>query len=174
MTDPPDRLQLDRHRDLLGRGWSPWGRRIAMAVLTAFAALGLASVFGQRATSTVVAGSGARLEVSAPERLRGGLLFQARFRIHADEAIDHPAIVLDPGWLEGMTINTIEPAPVDESSDGRRLSLQMAPLKAGDDTVLYMQFQVNPTRVGTRSQDVRLADGSRTLLVADRTVTVFP
>jgi hypothetical protein len=39
--------------------------------------------------------------------------------------------------------------------------------------ILYMQFQVNPTTVGRRSQEVRLTDGSRTLLVVHRTVTVF-
>jgi hypothetical protein len=37
-----------------------------------------------------------------------------------------------------------------------------------------MQFQVNPTNVGRRSQDVGLYDGDTALVSVDRTVTIFP
>lgn len=37
-----------------------------------------------------------------------------RFEISAAESIDDATLVLDPGWLESMHVNTIEPAPVEE------------------------------------------------------------
>jgi hypothetical protein len=37
-----------------------------------------------------------------------------------------------------------------------------------------MEFQVNPTNVGRRSQDVELRDGDRLLARADRAVTILP
>ena len=37
-----------------------------------------------------------------------------------------------------------------------------------------MQFQVNPTNVGHRSQDVALYDDTTLLATADRKVTIFP
>ena len=37
-----------------------------------------------------------------------------------------------------------------------------------------MQFQVNPTTVGRRSQDVELYDGERKLLNIHRTITIWP
>jgi hypothetical protein len=37
-----------------------------------------------------------------------------------------------------------------------------------------MQFQVNPTNVGRRSQDVALYDDTTSLAQVDRTVTIFP
>ena len=40
--------------------------------------------------------------------------------------------------------------------------------------MLYMQFQINPTNVGRRSQAVRLLDGTRPILTMSRTITVFP
>jgi len=39
---------------------------------------------------------------------------------------------------------------------------------------VYFQFQVEPTTVGRRSQDVVLRDGSRQLVEIRRAVTVFP
>ena len=173
MTDEPDYIDRARHRELSGRTRARWGRRAVLVVLLAFVVAGLANVFGQRATTSVAQGPDVRLQVRAPERLRGGLLYQARFQVRAATAIAKPTIVLERGWLEGMTINTIEPQPVQESSDGRRLVLQLQPLRPGHVDILYMQFQVNPTTVGRRSQQVRLTDGSRTLLVVHRTVTVF-
>ena len=37
-----------------------------------------------------------------------------------------------------------------------------------------MEFQVNPTTVGRRSQGVELRDGERPLATVDRPVTIFP
>jgi hypothetical protein len=37
-----------------------------------------------------------------------------------------------------------------------------------------MDFQVNPTNVGHRSQDVTLADGNTALVTLHRNVTIFP
>ncbi|MBA2568448.1 MAG: hypothetical protein H0V11_03780, partial [Actinobacteria bacterium] len=45
---------------------------------------------------------------------------------------------------------------------------------AGRKLVVYLQYQVNPTNVGRRSQDVELYDGEVLLTEVDRTVTVFP
>ena len=73
-----------------------------------------------------------------------------------------------------MTINTIEPSPTDETSENGRLALTLGPIKAGDSFLLFMQFQVNPTNVGRRSQDVELRDGDTHIATIHRTVTVFP
>jgi hypothetical protein len=45
---------------------------------------------------------------------------------------------------------------------------------AGSKHVFFLHFQVNPTEVGRRPQDVELLDGESPLLHIDRTVTVYP
>jgi len=82
--------------------------------------------------------------------------------------------VLDSGWTEQMQINTIEPSPVGESSRDGKLALELGHIPAGQKHVLWMQFQVNPTNVGRRSQDVALYDDTTLLAQVDRTVTIFP
>jgi hypothetical protein len=73
-----------------------------------------------------------------------------------------------------MTLNTVEPAPVGEASRDGRVVFELGHVPSGQKHVFFLQFQVNPTNVGRRSQDVDLYDGERRLLHFDRQVTVFP
>lgn len=171
----PDFLTVRRHRDLVGRERRPVARWVLLGLMTAFLGLGLLNVFGQRPGTTTVEAPVAELEVYSPTRLRGGLYYESRFTIRAREEIENATLVLDPGWLEGMTLNTLEPAPVGEASRNGRIALELGRVPAGGLHRFFLHFQVNPTNVAwRRSQDVELHDGERLLLRADRTVTVFP
>ena len=150
------------------------GRRIAFSVLLVVLALGLLNVFGQRPSTTTAAAEAATLDVYAPERVRGGLFYQARFRIEAARQLDNATLVLDPGWAEGITINTVVPGALGEASRDGKLVFELGRVPAGQKHVFYLQLQVNPTNVGHRSQDVRLFDGDELLATIDRTITVLP
>ena len=173
MADLPEHLDLERHRDHSGTV-ELVVRRVVFFLLTAFAVAALLTAFGQSPQHSVAAAERAELDVSAPSRLRGGLFFQGRFTVEARGAIENATLVLDPGWLESMHINTIEPAPTEEASRDGDLALSFGPLAEGDRFVVYMQFQVNPTNVGRRSADVELYDGDELLVRTDRMITVFP
>jgi hypothetical protein len=174
VADAPDGLTLRRHRDLVGRERRPWARWILLGVVGAMLVAGLGNAFGQRPATHAVAVAPASLKVYSPERLRSGLYFESRFTIEAREDIAEATLVLDPGWLEGMTLNTVAPGPVGEASRDGRLAFELGHIPAGDRHLLFLHFQVNPTNVGRRSQDVDLYDGERHLAHLDRTVTVFP
>jgi hypothetical protein len=106
--------------------------------------------------------------------VRGGLYYEARFTIDARQDLKNAMLVLDPGWVEGTTINTIEPSPIGEASRDGNLVFTLGHIRAGTTYIFFMQLQVNPTNVGRRSQDVALYDGGTLLTTIDRTVTVFP
>src|SRR3954470_1331209 len=172
MAEIPDTIVLKRDRDLAGRRNEIWVRRGLFALLCVVPVLALLNLFGQRPGGSDAAATAARLQVYAPARVRGGVLFEARFHIRATQEIKKAILVLDPGWLEGMTVNTIEPAPAGEASANGRLSLELGPNPKGQSYLLFMQCQVNPTNVGHRRQNVQLYDGSRKLLELHRTITV--
>lgn len=174
MTDIPDGIVLRRHRDLAGRKQYAWLRRGLLALILAFLVLGLLDVFGQRPSDTVAPAAAATLGLRAPDAVRGGLLFSARFRIEAHRDLKNATLVLDPGWVEEMSINTIEPSPLGQGSRDGRLVLQLGHVPAGHVYLLWMQFQVNPTNVGRRDQNVELDDGPTEILTIHRTLTVFP
>jgi len=175
VADIPDTLVLKRHRDLEGMRNTLWWRRGVLSLLTVFLLLGLANVFGQRPSTAVASTRVADLKLYAPTHLRGGLLFSARFHIHAHRELKKATLVLDPGWLEGMAVNTIEPSPLGEASANGRLSFDLGHVPAGQSFILFMQFQVNPTNIAWhRSQDVELDDGATKILTIRRSVIVFP
>jgi hypothetical protein len=174
MARAPDGLTLKHHRDLEGRERRPYVRWAVLTLLGLFLLAGLANAFGQRPETQVVSGDGVELEVYSPERLRSGLFFMARFTIRAEEEIEAATLVLDPGWLEGITLNTLEPSPVGEANRNGRIALDLGRVPPGTKHVFFLHFQVNPTEIGRRAQDVDLYDGETQLLHVDRTVTIFP
>src|SRR4051812_10572985 len=174
MADIPEGIVLKRHRDLARRRGDVWGRRSLLVLIGLVPLLALFNLFGQRPHESVAASPPASLELYAPGRVRGGLLWEARFTVTADRELKDAVLELDKGWLEGMSINTIEPAPVSEGSHDGKLVLELGHVPRGQRYILFMQFQVNPTNVGRRQQDVRLYDGSRLLATIHRRITVFP
>ena len=176
MPDVPDTLVLERHRDLVGvRPYGLWARWIVLGLLTAAAILALLDVFGQRPTTQTATAPSASLVLYAPEHLRSGLLWSARFHIRANEELKKAVLVLDPGWAEGMSINTVEPSPIGEGSKNGRLSFELGHIPKGQSYILFMQFQVNATNIAwRRPQNVELDDGDRQILFLHHHVTVYP
>jgi hypothetical protein len=170
----PEGLTLDHHRDRKGTERRPIVREVLLGALCAVLVLALLNVFGQVKAVSTSESSAARFEVSAPSKLRGGLFFEARYTVEAVEEIEDATIVLDPGWLEDITLNTVEPAPVGEASRDGKIALELGRIPAGDEHILFLHFQVNPTAVGFRSQDVELYDGERLLASFDRDAIVWP
>jgi hypothetical protein len=173
VSTPPDYISLEAHRDDDHRV-ERWLRWIFVVVLAALAVAGLADLFGQRPTTTQADATIATLRVEAPAALRGGLVFQGRFQVVARQLIRRPTLVLDSGWFENMSFNTIEPEPTKTTNAGEGVALEFPPLQPGRTLTVYVPFQVNPTTVGRRSQDVALRDGRRPIAVVERTVTIFP
>jgi hypothetical protein len=173
-VDVPDGLTLEHHRDLSGRERWPVARWVLLALLGFVLLLALLNVFGQYPTENTVRAAGAELSVSAPRTLRGGLFFQARFRVLASEEIEQATLVLDPGWLEDITLNTVAPGPIGEASRDGKIALELGRIPAGQEHLLFLHFQVNPTAVGPRSQDLFLYDGERLLATIERDALIWP
>ena len=173
MTEIPDGIVLRRHLETAGLS-SVWWRRGFLALLAALLIAALANVFGQRPGGARASSPVATLSVYAPSHLRGGLLWEARFHITAHRDIKDATLVLDPGWIEGMQVNSLEPSPIGEASRDGKLAFDLGHIAAGHSFVFFALFQVNATNVGRRSQNVRLDDGETRLLTIHRTVTIFP
>jgi len=165
---------LERHRDLRGRRSDVWVRRVGLLVLTALVAAALANVFGQASTTSSASAPAATLRLRGPERVRGGDLFQARFDVFAHREIRQPELVLDTGWLDGLTQNTTSPQAPSERSDNGRIVYQYDTIPAGRKLTVFFQYQTNPTHVGKTNQDVELWDGTTKLVHLDRSFITFP
>ncbi len=163
-------LATERRGDRVGL----WTRRAVVSLFALIGVLGLLDVFGQRASQTAASAPAATVRVTAPTAVRGGLFFQSRVEIRAVRAIAHPRLVLDEGWVEGMQVNSIEPAPIGEAGRDGRVVLSYDGLAAGERLVVWLQFEVDPTNVGHRSYDLELDDADAKLATVHRSLTIFP
>jgi hypothetical protein len=173
MTNAPQTLTLREHRDQ-GKARQRWFRRGLLALLGLILLAALLNAFGQRPETSSAAGAAARLQVYAPERVRSGLVYAARFRIDARREIKNATLVLDSGWAEAYTVNGLAPQPISEASQNGKLIFTLGHVPRRRHLTFWMSLQVNPTNVGHRTQDVRLYDGKRRLAVVERTITIFP
>jgi hypothetical protein len=171
---PAEGLDLARDRDLQGRARHPWIRRVLLALIAVPVVLGATGALGQETVTRSAASPRAQLDLSVPEVLRGGLMWRARITIRARDTIDHPRLVLGPGYLDGMQFNTIEPSPASESSRGPRLVLSYDKLAPGDERVVYMQFQVDPTTMGRQDATVELDDETQPVARVAHSIRVLP
>jgi hypothetical protein len=169
-----DGLDLARARDLQGRLHHPWIRRALLALLAVVPLLGLAGALGQETVTRSAAAPRAQLTLNAPKVLRGGLMWRARISVRAQGAIRFPRLILGAGYVNGMQLNTIEPSPTGEANRGPRLLLSYDRLAAGDELVVYLQFQTDPTTTGRQDATVALDDATRPLATVAHTITVLP
>jgi len=174
MADVPDGIVLKRDRDLEGREWQGWVRRGLLALVAALSIAALANVFGQMPETARASSSVADLSIIAPTRLRGGLLWQGRFEIDAREEIKDARLVLGTAWAKEHTINTIEPSPLGEASANGDLSLDLGHIRAGHHYILFMDFQTNPTSLGSQKRTTDLYDGDTHLLAIEQDQIIFP
>jgi hypothetical protein len=170
----PEGLDPVRHVALEGRGAHPAVRRTFLLLLGAIAVAALVNVFGQRPSTGRASASFASLEVQSPTRLRGGLLFQTRIQVHARTRIAHPTLVLQHGWFESMSVNSIVPDPESQSAVAGTVRLVFPALAAGRSSTVWIYFQVNPTNLGRRTEDVTLEGAPGQRVAVRRSVTVFP
>ena len=174
MPDLPDGIALERNRDL--RSWmhSPWIRRVILCCIALLPVLALLDVFGQHPTTSSASSAAVSVNVTAPARLRSGLIFQVRTQVSARRDIGQLQLVFDKGWWESMSVNSIMPEPTEQSSDNGRVVLSYGKLPAGQTLVSWIYFMVNPTNVGKRSENLEVQDGSKVLLRIHRALTIFP
>ena len=170
----PDGLTVDRSRDLQGRSGHVWYRRALLGVIAVLPILALLNVFGQRPTTTSAHTVAADLAVTAPARLRSGLIFQVRVKVTAHQDLAKPQLVFDPGWWESMSENSMAPNPSSETNENGRIVLSYNKLAAGHSLLAWLYFQVNPTNVGKRREDVELDDGATPITHVHRSLTIFP
>jgi hypothetical protein len=92
----------------------------------------------------------------------------------AHQQLSTPTLVLNRGFLDGLTINTIEPQASQELNRNGALVLQYGAIQAGHRLNVWIEFQVNPTTVGARTQRLELDDGQTPVAVLTRNFRSFP
>lgn len=170
----PQSIDTERYRDLHGRAIEPIVRRIGVCLLLIFVVAALAGAVGQPASDQSVSGASAAMTLSSPERVRGGLIYQARIDVLARRRLAAPRFVFDRGWFDGLTINTTIPDPSMALNRDGQVVLEYGALAPGERMHVWIQVQVNPTAIGGRTQTVTLDDGQTPVATLRHHLTILP
>ena len=149
-------------------------RRIGIGLLTLMCLLGLLNVFGQRTAVTRTDGAAASLMVDSPEHMRGGVIFTTQITVTAHRKLNDAQVRLSGDWFRGMTFNGIAPQANNETASDQGVTFDYGSLDAGDSLPIWISWQVNPTNVGIRPEDIVVSDGSSELVSVHRQRWVFP
>jgi hypothetical protein len=174
MARPPEGITLKRNRDLRGPLASPIYRRVLLCCIAALPILALLGVFGQKPSTSYAHSTAVDARLTAPARLRSGLIFQVHVEVKTHQALKQVEVVFDRGWWDSMSVNSIVPEPTEESSENGLVVLDYGSLQAGEALSFWIYVQVNPTNVGKRREDVEVRDNSTALLHIHRSLTIFP
>jgi hypothetical protein len=174
MGEAPDGISLERHHELQGRRYGPWLRRALLAAMAVLPVLALLNVFGQHPTTTSASSPTVNVNVTAPSRLRSGLIFQVRVQVVAHRDVKDLQVVFDKGWWESMSVNSTEPEPESQASENGRVAFSYGKVAAGETHISWIYFQTNPTNVGKRTENLEIRDGTTPLAHLHRSVRVFP
>ena len=176
VTALPDLLDRKQHVDLEKRGLERWLVGAVIVVARGVSALGLANVFGQKVETKSATAAAADLEVEAPSAVRSGFdLPGPSSPLRRTSRLDEPRLVLDSGWFDGFTINTMSPDTKEwVMRDGRNV-LSYDPLPAGTGprrppAVPGQPHDVRQPRPGRRTHGRKTRRSSR----SRHETTVFP
>jgi hypothetical protein len=174
VSDVPEGLDLERHRDRRGIERRRQWRTLLLALMVAVPVLALFDVFGQRPAQSHVDAAAASLELNAPTALRGGLMYEVHVVVKARRRLAEPKLVFDSGWFDNLTVNAIEPAASSETFRREGIVLAYDALPAGGRLDVRLNFQVNPTAVGDRAGIVALDDGESRIARVRQPFRVYP
>ena len=171
MTAMPDGIRAE-HASLPSartRHANPIGV-IVLGVLVAVAMLG----FAGRERTTSASGGGVEMTLHAPELIRSGEFFEFRLEVRTATAVDDLVIAIPVALWEDVTINTMIPAPAEESSEAGEILLAYGPFEPGSTFVLKVDAQINPDILGPNEGTLRISDGDVTLVELPVTMGVLP
>ena len=159
------------HQRLWDRHASPISVLILGGLLLA-AGLGFAG--GQPSPPRTADWSAARLTVKTPTIIRNGEFFETDITLTADVPLDDAVVAVSPALWQDMTVNTMIPAPAEESFEDGRFHFSYGPLDAGDSLHIKIDGQINPPLFAGTTGEIAVFDGKRRIGTMPLSIKVLP
>ncbi len=144
-------------------------------ILGALLLAAMLGLFGGGHDPTVSAeGRVAKISVTAPQKIRNGEFFEIDIVVSARRPIAKPVVAISSGYLFDVTVNTHIPEPKDMGFEDGQFRLEYPAMKAGDQLLVKLDGQVNPTLVGQNSGQVSVLDDKTPLVRRPVHLWVYP
>ncbi len=159
------------HRRLWDRHASPISILLLGGLLLA-AGLGLTG--GQPSPPITADFGDARLVVKTPTTIRNGEFFETDLTLTAETPMADAVIAVSPALWHDMTVNTMIPAPAEESFDEGHFHFSYGPLDAGESVHVKIDGQINPPLFAGTQGEIAVFDGRRRIGAMPLRIKVLP
>ncbi|RYD42569.1 MAG: hypothetical protein EOP63_12535 [Sphingomonadales bacterium] len=157
------------------RLWDRHASPISIIVLGALllaAALGFTG--GQPSSPRTADLGDARLTVKTPTVIRNGEFFETDITLTANVPLGDAVVAVSPALWQDMTVNTMIPAPAEESFENGLFHFSYGPLAAGDTLRIKIDGQINPPLFAGTMGEIAILDGSRRIGAMPLRIRVLP
>ena len=116
----------------------------------------------------------ARLTVKTPTISRNGEFFDTDITLTANVPLGDAVVAVSPALWRDMTVNTMIPAPAEESFKDGRFHFSYGPLAVGDSIHIKVDGQINPPLFAGTTGEIAVFDGSRRIGAMPLRIKVLP
>ena len=155
-----------------------WDRHASPISILLLGSLLLAAVLGftggQPSPPRTADFGDARLTVKTPAIIRNGEFFETDVTLTADAPLDDAVIAVTPSLWHDMTVNTMIPAPAEESFEDGYFHFSYGPLDAGERLQVKIDGQINPPLFAGTRGEIAVFDGDRPIGAMPLRIKVLP
>lgn len=155
-----------------------WDRHASPISILLLGSLLLAAVLGltggQPSPPRTADFGDARLTVKTPVVIRNGEFFETDVTLTANAPLDDAVIAVTPALWHDMTVNTMIPAPAEESFEDGYFHFSYGPLDAGERLHVKIDGQINPPLFAGTRGEIALFDGDRRIGAMPLRIKVLP
>lgn len=116
----------------------------------------------------------ASIELQFPEIMRNGEFFELRANITTRRTFKDLRLAVDASYWRDLTINTMVPAPSEETSEKGQYIFSYGPIESGRTLTLKFDGQINPPMFAGTKGRLKLMDGEQTIAVIPVALRVYP
>jgi hypothetical protein len=116
----------------------------------------------------------ARLTVKTPLIIRNGEFFETDLTLTAEAPLGDAVIAVTPSLWHDMTVNTMIPAPAEESFEDGYFRFSYGPLDAGERLHVKIDGQINPPLFAGTRGEIAVFDGDRRVGAMPLRIKVLP
>ena len=165
-------LEADATRPRL---WDRHASPISILILGGLlVAAGVGLLGGQPSPPRTANFGDARLVVKTPTIIRNGEFFETDLTLTAQAPIQDAVIAVSPALWHDMTVNTMIPAPAEESFRNGQFHFSYGPLGAGESVHVKIDGQINPPLFAGTRGEISVFDGSRRIGAMPLRIKVLP
>lgn len=165
----PDDLSLDRARRARTL------RRLFIAALCVFLALGAVGALGVRSTTVKTTGGGYELEVRYAQVARPGLAAPWSVMVRRPGGFTGPVtIASDDRYFDIFDENSLDPDPDSATSDGERIIWEFSPPEQGDTMTISLDTRIGPNVQWGREGTTSVVEGGRPVATVTYRTIVLP